>query len=55
VISKNLTIGAAYTFLDIGDAKIRVDDADNPLRGVKIGDYNSIYLDLFYVNMVYCL
>jgi len=52
-VSDDLTIGAAYTFLDAGDAKIEIDGADNPLRGELIGDYSSNYVNFFNVNMIY--
>jgi len=52
-VSDDLTIGAAYTFLDAGDAKIEIDGADNLLRGELIGDYSSNYVNFFNVNMIY--
>ena len=50
-LSDNLTIGAAYTFLDAGDAKISL--ANNPVRGDLSGDYSSNYVNFFNVNVVY--
>ena len=52
-LSEDVTIGAAYTFLDTGDAKIEIDGADNPLRGELVGDYGSNYVNFFNVNVVY--
>jgi long-chain fatty acid transport protein len=52
-LSEDLTIGAAYTFLDTGDAKIQINGADNPLRGELIGDYSSNHVNFFNVNVVY--
>ncbi|MDH3809667.1 MAG: hypothetical protein OES29_13700, partial [Desulfuromonadales bacterium] len=52
-LSEDVTIGAAYTFLDTGDAKIEIDGADNPLRGELVGDYSSNYVNFFNVNVVY--
>ena len=49
-LSKDLTIGAAYTFLDAGDAEINL--TGNPLRGDLVGDYGSNYVNFFNVNMV---
>lgn len=36
-LNEDLTIGAAYTFLDAGDAAINQSAVDNPLRGELIG------------------
>lgn len=52
-LSDDLTIGAAYTFLDAGKAEISQSDADNPLRGELTGDYQSNYLNFFNVNVIY--
>ena len=52
-VNDDLTIGAAYTFLDAGDAKIEIDGADNSLRGELIGDYRSNYVNFFNVNVIY--
>jgi long-chain fatty acid transport protein len=52
-LNEDLTIGAAYTFLDAGDAKINQSAADNPLRGELSGDYSSNYIQFFNVNAVY--
>jgi long-chain fatty acid transport protein len=52
-LSEDVTIGAAYTFLDTGDAKIEIDGADKPLRGELVGDYSSNYVNFFNVNVVY--
>ena len=49
--NEDLTIGAAYTFLDAGDADIS--QTDNPVRGDLKGDYSSNYLNFFNVNVVY--
>jgi len=51
-VSEDLTIGAAYTFLDAGDAKIEIDGAENPLRGELIGDYSSNYVNFFNINLI---
>jgi long-chain fatty acid transport protein len=50
-LSKDLTIGAAYTFLDAGDAEIEL--TGNPVRGDLVGDYRSNYVNFFNVNVVY--
>jgi long-chain fatty acid transport protein len=52
-VNEDLTIGAAYTFLDAGEAKIELDGGDNPRRGELIGDYSPNYINFFIVNMVY--
>jgi long-chain fatty acid transport protein len=52
-VNEDLTIGAAYTFLDAGKAKINQSEADNPLRGELSGDYSSNYIQFFNVNVVY--
>jgi long-chain fatty acid transport protein len=50
-LSSDLTIGAAYTFLDAGDAKLEL--TGNPVRGDLVGEYESNYVNFFNVNMVY--
>jgi long-chain fatty acid transport protein len=50
-VDEDLTIGAAYTFLDAGAAEISL--ADNPVRGDLDGDYSSNYVNFFNVNVVY--
>lgn len=52
-VNDDLTIGLAYTFLDAGNADIRLAGADNPFRGELIGDYSSNYVNFFNVNVVY--
>jgi long-chain fatty acid transport protein len=52
-LSEDMTIGAAYTFLDTGKAKIELDGADNPQRGELIGDYSSNYVNFVNVNVIY--
>jgi long-chain fatty acid transport protein len=52
-VNEDLTIGAAYTFLDAGKASISQSEADNPLRGELSGDYSSNYIQFFNVNVVY--
>ncbi len=50
-LNEDLTIGAAYTFLDAGDADISL--KDNPVRGDLKGDYSSNYINFVNVNVVY--
>jgi long-chain fatty acid transport protein len=50
-VSEDLTLGAAYTFLDAGDADISL--TENPVRGDLLGDYRSNYVNFFNVNVVY--
>lgn len=50
-LSKDLTIGAAYTFLDAGNAEIKL--TGNPVRGDLVGEYDSNYVNFFNVNMIY--
>jgi len=52
-LSEDLTIGAAYTSLDAGDAKINESAAGDPLRGELTGDYSLNYIQFFNVNVVY--
>ena len=52
-LNEDLTIGAAYTFLDAGNANISQSAADNPLRGELTGDYSSNYIQFINVNVVY--
>ena len=50
-LNENMTIGAAYTFLDAGDAEISL--TNNPVRGELKGDYSSNYVNFVNVNVVY--
>jgi long-chain fatty acid transport protein len=50
-LNENMTIGAAYTFLDAGDAEISL--TNNPVRGDLKGDYSSNYVNFVNVNVVY--
>lgn len=52
-LSEDMTIGAAYTYIDAGSADIRQSAEDNPLRGELIGDYRTNNLHAFNVNMIF--
>ncbi len=52
-LNEDMTIGAAYTFIDTGSADIRQTAEDNPLRGELIGDYKTNHLHAFNLNVVY--
>ena len=49
-LSDDMTIGCAYEFLDLGDAKI--DQNRGPLAGELVGDYSSNYIHFFNVNLI---
>lgn len=49
-VNDDLTIGAAYTFLDAGDAEI--ERTGNPVRGDLAGDYSTNTVNFFNINLV---
>ena len=49
-LSEDMTVGCAYEFLDLGDAKI--DQNRGPLAGEIVGDYSSNYIHFFNVNLI---
>ena len=50
-VNADLTVGAAYTFLDAGDANLRL--TGNPVRGDLVGEYCPNAVNIFNVNAVY--
>jgi long-chain fatty acid transport protein len=48
--SKNLTLGLAYEFIDLGSANI---NKDGFLRGNLVGDYNTNNVNVVNVNLIY--
>ena len=49
-LSKDMTIGCAYEFLDAGDAKI--EQNRGPLAGALEGDYSSNHIHFFGFNIL---
>ena len=49
-LNEDVTVGAAYTFLDAGDAKINQSKTSG---GILKGDYSSNYVNFFNVNVVW--
>ncbi len=49
--NKNVTVGAAYEYLDAGDAEI--DQAGGPLQGSLKGDYGTNAIHFFAVNLIW--
>ncbi len=49
-LSEDMTIGCAYEYVDLGDAKI--DQSRGALAGTLEGDYSSNYIHFFNVNLI---
>ena len=49
--NQNLTVGAAYEYLDAGDAEI--DQEGGPLQGPLKGDYDTNAIHFFAVNLIW--
>ena len=50
-LDENITLGCAYEFLDAG--KARVDKEGGPFRGDLKGKYDTNYINLFNMNIVW--
>ena len=48
--SKNLTLGLAYEFIDLGSASI---NKEGFLRGNLVGDYSTNNVNVVNVNLIY--
>ncbi|UCF95457.1 MAG: transporter [Desulfobacterales bacterium] len=49
--NQNVTLGAAYTYVDLGDAKI--DQQGGPLQGVLKGDYKTDNMHVVALNLIW--
>ena len=49
--NQNVTVGAAYEYLDAGDAEI--DQEGGPLQGPFKGDYDTNAIHFFAVNLIW--
>ncbi len=52
-LNADVTIGAAYTYIDAGSAEIRQSVEENPLRGELVGDYETNHLHALNLNVVW--
>lgn len=52
-LKEDMDIGFAYTFADLGDARINQLLENNPLRGELVGEYDTNHVHFFNIHMNY--
>jgi long-chain fatty acid transport protein len=50
-VNEDVTVGAAYTYIDLGDAEIR--QAGGPLNGSLAGDYSPNEIHTFNLTLIW--